>query len=59
MGEQDSYHQELGDNDQVEQRSCTELPHIEDTAYRKKMQNRIAQRAYRKATDLGLPVTTH
>jgi hypothetical protein len=59
MGEHDSYHQDVGDSDQVEQRSCTDPPHIEDTAYRKKMQNRIAQRAYRKATDLRLLVTTH
>jgi hypothetical protein len=44
----DAYVGDAGDSDQMEKRCRTDITLVEDAASRKKLQNRIAQRRYRK-----------
>lgn len=45
----DAYIGDAGDSHQMEKRCRTDIPLVEDAASRKKLQNRIAQRAYRES----------
>lgn len=44
----DAYIVDAGDSHQMEKRCRTDITLVEDAASRKKLQNRIAQRAYRE-----------
>ncbi|KAF2715935.1 hypothetical protein K431DRAFT_308197 [Polychaeton citri CBS 116435] len=48
LDDRDAYISDAGDSDQMEKRCRTDITLVEDAASRKKPQNRIAQRAYRK-----------
>lgn len=45
----DGYIGDAGDSHQMEKRCRTDITLVEDAASRKKLQNRIAQRAYRES----------
>ena len=48
LDDPDAYIDDAGDSIQMTKRCRTDIALVEDSASRKKLQNRIAQRAYRK-----------
>jgi hypothetical protein len=48
LDDRDAYVGDAGDSDQMEKGCRTDITLVEDAASRKKLQNRIAQRTYRK-----------
>jgi hypothetical protein len=55
----DAYIGDAGDSHQMEKRCRTDITLVEDAASRKKLQNRVAQRAYRKLQAKRIFATSH
>lgn len=55
----DAYIGDAGDSHQMEKRCRTDITLVEDAASRKKLQNRIAQRAYRKLRAMRILAKSH
>jgi hypothetical protein len=59
MSKYDTYTQGAGGNDPMEQSGRADPSHVEDAANRKRIQNRIAQKAYRKFFNQETLATNH